>query len=107
MFIEPEVAGDPFEVSDIDTMLNYINADAVAPKSATMFSHSVNIRNFKWVACNFWFNKHFFNFARQNYLVILVLFIVKITVSNKSSTPQIFIGGGYIGGTDELEQHFK
>jgi hypothetical protein len=31
MFIEPEVAGDPFEVSDIDTMLNYINADAVAP----------------------------------------------------------------------------
>jgi glutaredoxin len=28
-------------------------------------------------------------------------------VSNKSSTPQIFIGGGYIGGTDELEQHFK
>jgi glutaredoxin len=29
------------------------------------------------------------------------------TVSNKSSTPQIFIGGGYIGGTDELEQHFK
>jgi hypothetical protein len=38
MFIEPEVAGDPFEVSDIDTMLNYINVDAVAPKSATMFS---------------------------------------------------------------------
>jgi glutaredoxin len=28
-------------------------------------------------------------------------------VSNKSSMPQIFIGGGYIGGTDELEQHFK
>jgi glutaredoxin len=27
-------------------------------------------------------------------------------VSNKSSMPQIFIGGGYIGGTDELEQHF-
>jgi hypothetical protein len=34
MFIEPEVEGDPFEVSDIDTMLNYINADTVAPKSA-------------------------------------------------------------------------
>lgn len=35
MFIEPEVDGDPFEVSDADTMLNYINADAM-PKSATI-----------------------------------------------------------------------
>ncbi len=30
MFIEPDVPGDPFEVSDADTMLNYINPNAVA-----------------------------------------------------------------------------
>ena len=28
MFIEPEKPGDPFEVSDADTMLNYINSNA-------------------------------------------------------------------------------
>ena len=28
MFIEPEVEGDPFEVSDADTMLKYLNPDA-------------------------------------------------------------------------------
>ena len=28
MFIEPEKEGDPFEVSDADTMLNYINPNA-------------------------------------------------------------------------------
>jgi len=28
MFIEPDVPGDPFEVSDADTLLNYINPEA-------------------------------------------------------------------------------
>ena len=32
MFIEPEVEGDPFEVSDADTMLNYINPKSERPK---------------------------------------------------------------------------
>lgn len=31
MFIEPDVPGDPFEVSDADTMLDYINPDADRP----------------------------------------------------------------------------
>ena len=38
MFIEPEVEGDPFEVSDADTMLNYINAKAVKPEFVSMIS---------------------------------------------------------------------
>ena len=32
MFIEPEKDGDPFEVSDADTMLKSINPKAVAPE---------------------------------------------------------------------------
>ena len=28
-------------------------------------------------------------------------------VSGKSSTPQVFIGGKYIGGADELEEYFS
>ncbi|MFM7576213.1 MAG: peroxiredoxin, partial [Microcystaceae cyanobacterium] len=31
MFIEPEVPGDPFEVSDAETMLKYINPEAKLP----------------------------------------------------------------------------
>ena len=38
MFIEPEKPGDPFEVSDADTMLNYINDKAGKPKRAFMIS---------------------------------------------------------------------
>ncbi len=38
MFIEPNVPGDPFEVSDADTMLNYINAEAVKPKIVSLFT---------------------------------------------------------------------
>ncbi len=31
MFIEPNEPGDPFKVSDADTMLKYINKDAELP----------------------------------------------------------------------------
>jgi len=38
MFIEPDVPGDPFEVSDADTMLNYINENAKAPEAVALFT---------------------------------------------------------------------
>jgi glutaredoxin-like protein len=38
MFIEPNKPGDPFEVSDADTMLNYINPNAKAPAAVTLFT---------------------------------------------------------------------
>jgi glutaredoxin-like protein len=38
MFIEPNQPGDPFEVSDADTMLNYINPIAKAPSAVTLFT---------------------------------------------------------------------
>lgn len=38
MFIEPDVPGDPFEVSDAETMLNYINDKAGKPRRAFLFS---------------------------------------------------------------------
>jgi len=103
MFIEPEVEGDPFEVSDADTMLNYINSEAIVPKSATMFSRkgcphcqrALDLLN------------------KQAIYVEVVELGAGITsrslraVSGKSSTPQIFIAGSYVGGADELEHYFK
>lgn len=38
MFIEPNKPGDPFEVSDADTMLNYINPSAQKPDDVTLFT---------------------------------------------------------------------
>lgn len=38
MFIETEVEGDPFEVSDADTMLNYINPKAKKPATVALFT---------------------------------------------------------------------
>ena len=38
MFLEPEKPGDPFEVSDADTMLRFINKDAAPPVEVTIFT---------------------------------------------------------------------
>ena len=38
MFIEDEVPGDPFKVSDADTMLKHINSNAKEPASVTVFT---------------------------------------------------------------------
>lgn len=38
MFIEPDVEGDPFEVSDADTMLEYLNPNAVKPVQAVLLA---------------------------------------------------------------------
>jgi glutaredoxin-like protein len=38
MFIEPDVPGDPYQVSDADTMLDYINPDAARPLDVAVFT---------------------------------------------------------------------
>lgn len=38
MFIEPNVPGDPFEVSDADTMLEFINPTAKKPQAVSIFT---------------------------------------------------------------------
>ncbi|HUT40731.1 MAG TPA: glutathione peroxidase [Gammaproteobacteria bacterium] len=38
MFVEPQLPGDPYEVSDADTLLDYINPRAERPLDVVMFS---------------------------------------------------------------------
>ena len=38
MFVEPDKPGDPFEVSDADTMLRYLDPAAAPPDAVAMFS---------------------------------------------------------------------
>ena len=100
MFIEPEEPGDPFKVSDADTMLNYINAEAKQPKRVAMFtkpgcSHCHRAK--KALSDN--------GMAYDE--IVLgqdgLSFSTLVAVTGQGTTPQIFIDGERVGGADELE----
>ncbi|MBL4906395.1 MAG: glutathione peroxidase [Sneathiella sp.] len=101
MFIEPEVDGDPFEVSDADTMLDYINPKAKKPTAITIFTkpgcgHCVRA-------------KDALNNANLGYEEIVLgsdaTFRSLSAVAGSTTTPQIFIDGNKIGGADDLEKY--
>jgi glutaredoxin-like protein len=99
MFIEPDVPGDPFEVSDADTMLAWIAPRAPKPLDVTVFSrngcpycargkgvlHDAGIAFEELVL-----NRDFSEATLR-------------AVSGRSTVPQIFINGRHIGGSEELE----
>ena len=100
MFIEPDVPGDPFEVSDADTMLNYLNPEAQPPKRITLIgkpgcSHctrakaALDERGLKFEEITV--GSHGISLATLH------------AVSGRGTTPQVFIEGEHIGGADELE----
>ncbi|PSJ44995.1 glutathione peroxidase [Zobellella taiwanensis] len=101
MFIEPNKPGDPFEVSDADTMLAYINPEAAKPSAITVFSKP---------GCPYCAR------AKQMLLdqgmrfeeVVIGQDATSISlkaVSGRATVPQIFIDGRHIGGSDELAQY--
>ncbi len=103
MFIEAETPGDPFGVSDADTMLNYINPDAKAPASISILSKP---------SCPFckkakaMLDKN--NLAYEEIIIGDAVTPVTIrALSGKSGVPQIFIDGKLIGGSTELEEYLK
>ncbi len=103
MFIEPNVPGDPFEVSDADTMLNYLAPKAEKPKPVTLFtkpgcSHckrAKDLLNSKSIA------------FEEIHLGRELTSKTLRNVTGNTTTPQIYIDGKHIGGADELERHLK
>jgi glutaredoxin-like protein len=99
MFIEPDVPGDPFEVSDADTMLAWIAPRAPKPLDVTVFSrngcpycargkgllHDAGIAFEELVL-----NRDFSEGTLR-------------AVTGRSMVPQVFINGKHIGGSEELE----
>lgn len=97
MFIEPEKAGDPFEVSDADTMLKHLDSKAKAPHDIVMFTKpgcSFCTRAKQLLADKGWAYEEVPSSPRN-----------LRAVSGKTSTPQVFIDGRYIGGSEELEKY--
>ncbi len=95
MFIEPEKDGDPFEVSDADTMLKHLDPNAKAPSDVVLFGKA---------GCSFCAKAKRLLAARgMAYEEIAASPRNLRAVSGKATTPQIFIDGRYVGGAEELE----
>ena len=102
MFIEPNKPGDPFEVSDADTMLDYIAPEAAKPLNVTVFSregcpycvrakgmlHDAGIE-FEELVLNRDFSESTIR-----------------AISGEATVPQVFINGERIGGSEALEKYF-
>lgn len=99
MFIEPEQPGDPFEVSDADTMLGYIAPGETTPLDVAVFSRpgcphcaraKVMLRDagidFEVLELNSEFSDRTLR-----------------AVSGRTTVPQIFINGDLVGGADDLD----
>lgn len=104
MFIEPQEPGDPFKVSDADTMLNYINADAKKPDQVVMFTKP---------GCPFCTKAKALLADKEIKFVEIPLAtdvrtrVIGALTGGKSSVPQVFINGTLIGGSDDLEKYFQ
>ncbi|WP_341676127.1 glutathione peroxidase [Niveibacterium sp. SC-1] len=101
MFIEPEEPGDPFKVSDADTMLNYIAPQAKTPDQVVVFSK---------VGCPFCAKaKQLLSDKGFEYVDLpldnKVRGKVLGAVSGVMTAPQVFINGKLIGGAEQLEAH--
>ena len=103
MFIEPEKQGDPFEVSDADTMLAFINPKAKKPDQVAILTRD---------GCGFC--------AKAKALLKELGYAyseVKLDHSDRSrvvgaitgrgTVPQVFVNGQHIGGLEDLQRWSK
>ena len=99
MFIEPEEPGDPFHVSDADTMLEYLDPTADKPSDATIFTRP---------GCPFCVKAKVL--LREAGIEFEELILNEDytdrtlrAVASATTYPQVFINGEHIGGSDDLE----
>jgi glutaredoxin-like protein len=100
MFIEPNVPGDPYEVSDADTMLTYMAPDAKRPLDVSVFTRpgceycaraKGMLRDagipFEELVLNRDYTDHTLR-----------------AVAGADSVPQVFVNGDCVGGAESLEE---
>lgn len=103
MFIEPEKDGDPFEVSDADTMLKFLDPSAEAPKGVSLFTKP---------GCPFCAKAK--NLLEENgyeYEEIVLgkdaTLVSLQSITGRNTVPQVYIDGTHIGGSEDLERYFQ
>jgi glutaredoxin-like protein len=101
-FIEPQKEGDPFEVSDADTMLAYVAPKAKAPEPVAILSRPgcPHCARAKRLLEERGIVYEDISLGKD------VTFSTVRAISGRGTVPQVFIGGEHIGGADELERYF-
>ncbi|MEO8022403.1 glutathione peroxidase [Polaromonas sp.] len=99
MFIEPEKEGDPFEVSNAETLLHFLDPDAHPPEPVTIFTKP---------GCSFCARaKALLDDALLPYEEIVIGKGISSrtlqAVAGAGTTPQVFVGGRKIGGHEALQ----
>jgi glutaredoxin-like protein len=102
MFIEPEKDGDPFEVSDADTMLAHIAPNAKAPEPVAIISRPgcPHCARAKQLLDDRGIVFEDISLGKD------VTFSTVRAITGRGTVPQVFIGGRHIGGADDLERYF-
>lgn len=103
MFIEEDVPGDPYAVSDADTMLSYLNPTAARPVDAVILTrkdcgHCVRAKHALDTA-GIAFDELVLNQQLSDRGLR--------ALTARATFPQVFINGEHIGGADELEQWLR
>ena len=103
MFIEPDRPGDPFEVSDADTMLDYINPEARKPDQVAILTRE---------GCGYCDKaKALLKKLGLQYSEVKLDHSdrsrVVGAITGRGTVPQVFINGRHIGGLEELERFAK
>lgn len=103
MFIEPDEQGDPFKVSDADTMLSYINPLAVVPPQVVLFSKE---------GCSYCSKaKMALDTAKVAFVEMSLPNATRGCVigalTGGSTVPQMFVDGLLVGGSDNIEDWIK
>lgn len=103
MFIEPDVPGDPFEVSDADTMLAYIapGAEKQAPVSLFTKPNCPFCTKAKALLTDKGYDFEEIVLGKDASLTSLN------AMTGRDTVPQVFIGGKHIGGSDDLALYFS
>jgi glutaredoxin-like protein len=103
MFIEEDVPGDPFEVSDADTMLAYVAPQAIKPLDVAIFTRE---------GCEYCARaKDMLNDSGIDYQELVLNRDYREAtlraISTTATVPQIFINGEHIGGSEELQSYME
>ncbi len=103
MFIEPQKPGDPFEVSDADTMLGYIDPKAKLPPRVAILTRE---------GCPFCAKaKSMLSKAGYDYAEVPLGSTIRSkalgAIANAGTVPQVFIDGRLIGDSEALETYLK
>lgn len=99
MFIEPNVPGDPYEVSDADTMLDYLNPEAEKPADITVFTKP---------GCPFCARAKGmlaeFGYAYEEIELDRAVTIRSVrAITGRDTVPQVFVNGEHVGDSDAVQ----